>query len=41
LAEEARKRQIVESISTRSAGRFLKGDGTTAASSRGLVKCQA
>jgi len=41
LAEEARKRQIVASISTRSAGRFLKGDGTTAASSRVLVKCKA
>lgn len=41
LAEEAIKRKVVESISTRSAGRFLKGDGITTTSSRVLVKCQA
>lgn len=40
LAEEAVKRKIVESISTRSAGRFLKGDGATTTSSRVLVKRQ-
>ena len=37
LAEEAIKRKIVESISTRSAGRFLKGDGITTTSSRVLA----
>jgi putative transposase len=41
LAQEAMKRKIVESISTRSAGRFLKGDGITATPSRVLVKRQA
>jgi putative transposase len=41
LAEEAIKRKIVDSISTRSAGRFLKGDGTTATPSRILAKRQA
>ena len=38
LAEEAIKRKIVDSISTRSAGRFLKGDGITTTSSRVLAK---
>ena len=38
LAEEAVKRKIVKSISTRSAGRFLKGDGITATSSRVLAQ---
>jgi putative transposase len=41
LAQEAIKRQIVESISTRSAGRFLKGDGITTPSGGVLVKGQA
>lgn len=41
LAEEAIKRKIVERLSPRSAGRFLKGDGITAAASGVLVKRQA
>lgn len=38
LAQEAMKRGVVETISTRSAGCFLKGDGITATSSRVLVQ---
>jgi putative transposase len=41
LAEEAMKREIVETISTRSAGRFLKGDGTPATPGRVLAQRQA
>jgi transposase len=38
LAQEAEKRGIVEKISPRSVGRFLKGSHSTAASSSILVK---
>jgi transposase len=41
LAQEAMKRSIVEKISPRSVGRFLKRSHFTTASSSLLVKCQS
>jgi transposase len=41
LAQEAMKRLIVEKISPRSVGRFLKRSHFTTASSSLLVKCQS
>ena len=41
VADEVRKRGIVETISTRSVGRFLKSGRLTAASGGGLAQCQA
>ena len=41
LADEAIKRKIVESISTRHVGRFLKSDRFKAASKPILAQCQA
>ena len=41
VAEEVRKRGIVETISTRSVGRFLKSGGFTAPSGRVLAQRQA
>jgi transposase len=41
LAQEAVKRSIVEKISARSVGRFLKRSDFTTASSSLLVKCQS
>ena len=41
VAEEVRKRGIVETISTRSVGRFLKSGGFAAASGRVLAQRQA
>ena len=41
LAEEAVKRGIVESISPRTVGRFLKRGGTTTASSPVLAECES
>jgi putative transposase len=40
LADEAKKRQIVPSISARQVGRFLKDGGTAAASQPVLAQCQ-
>lgn len=39
LADEVMKRKIVERISVRSVGRFLKSGGIAAASRRALVEC--
>jgi putative transposase len=41
VADEVRKRGIVETISTRSVGRFLKSGRFTAASGGLLAQCQA
>ena len=41
VAEEVRKRGIVETISTRSVGRFVKSGGFTSASGRVLAQRQA
>jgi putative transposase len=41
VAEEVRKRGIVETISTRSVGRFLKSGGFAAPSGRVLAQRQA
>jgi putative transposase len=41
VAEEVRKRGLIETISTRSVGRFLKSGGFTAPSGRVLAQRQA